>query len=80
MKQLIRLLALSAGVIYAAAYAQEGAPLAPNAAEDRPRSANSNEAYRAMERATAPYVAMARETYPDAKRRFTSGQLGTRPF
>ncbi|HEX7645407.1 MAG TPA: DUF2314 domain-containing protein [Burkholderiaceae bacterium] len=79
MKQLIRMLALSAGAICAAINAQEG-PLAPNTAEDQPRSASSDEAYRAMERATAPYVAMARETYPDAKRRFISGQLGTRPF
>ena len=76
MKKLICLLALLA---CATARAQN-APLAPNAPEDAPKTANSNEAYMAMERATAPYVAKARETYPDAKRRFLSGQLSTKPF
>jgi uncharacterized protein YegJ (DUF2314 family) len=76
MKKLICLFAL---VACATAHGQD-ARLAPNSPEDQPKTADSNEAYNAFEQAIAPYVAKARETYPDAKRRFMSGQLGTRPF
>jgi hypothetical protein len=44
--------------------------LAPNAPKDQPFTAPSPERF---ERAIAPYVAQAKATYPQAKRRFLKG-------
>jgi uncharacterized protein YegJ (DUF2314 family) len=74
MRKLLCLLALAASTIV------HGQNLTLPPPEDLPKINESNEAYVAFERAAAPYLAKARETYPDAKRRFLSGQLGTRPF
>lgn len=73
MKKLFCLLALA---IATAAHGQSAGSIS-NAPEDRPRADDSNEASTAFERAAAPYIAQARETYPDVKRRFLSGQLST---
>ncbi len=76
MKALIFCLMLLAG---AAAFAQD-APPTLNAPSDRPKAMETDAAYAAYERATAPYIAEARRSYPDAKHRFLSGQLATSPF
>ncbi len=76
MKKLICCLAVLLGSI---AFAQD-APVAPPVPSDRPKSVETDQAYAAYESAIAPYIEEARRTYPDAKQRFLSGQLGTRPF
>lgn len=52
------------------AYSQS--PLAPDAPKDKPVSAES-EQLAALDRAIAPYVKKAKETYPDAKKRYLQG-------
>ncbi|WP_395748686.1 DUF2314 domain-containing protein [Prosthecobacter sp.] len=47
-------------------------PLAPNAPKDKPVHSEA-EKFAALDRAIAPYVAKARATYPDAKKRFLAG-------
>jgi hypothetical protein len=53
--------------------AQQPVNIAPNAPRDRPVSATAQCQWRAAVRAMAPLVAQARQTYPDAKRRFLAG-------
>jgi hypothetical protein len=48
------------------------APLSPNAPADRPHPVTGSQ-QQAYEQAIAPYVAKAKETWPDAKRRFLEG-------
>lgn len=76
MRKLLCLLALYASTM---AWAQTTVP-GQGQYEDQPKTHESNEAYTAFERAAAPYIEKARETYPDAKHRFLSGQLGTSPL
>lgn len=47
-------------------------PLAPNAPKDKPVEAIADQ-FAAFERAIAPYVAKARATYPDVKKRYLAG-------
>jgi hypothetical protein len=76
MKILFCCLALA---ISTASFAQDAGP-APTAPEDQPKAIATDQAYAEYERAIAPYVEQARQTYPDARHRFMSGQLGNRPF
>lgn len=67
----IKRFALSALLALAAAMALAADPvLAPNAPKDKPTPIPSPERF---ERAIAPYVAHARATYPQAKKRFLAG-------
>jgi hypothetical protein len=47
--------------------------LATNAPIDKPVAVMTNPQFSALERAIAPHVAKARETYPEAKRRYLAG-------
>lgn len=47
--------------------------LSPNAPKDKPAGYDTREQVAAMDRAIAPYVAKARATYPDAKKRYLAG-------
>jgi hypothetical protein len=63
------------------ASAQTSAPrLSPNAPEDRPVVATAECQWQAMLKAIEPYVAQARLSYPDARRRFLSRAQPVRPF
>lgn len=55
------------------AQAQRPVELAPNAPKDRPVSASQPCQRNALYRAIAPFVAVARASYPEAKRRFLAG-------
>jgi uncharacterized protein YegJ (DUF2314 family) len=44
--------------------------LSPNAPQDRPTEVTSRAKAREIEAAIAPYIEKARQTYPDAKRRY----------
>jgi hypothetical protein len=48
-------------------------PLSPDAPADRPHAVYDENELHAYEQAIAPYVAKAKETWPDAKRRFLAG-------
>lgn len=48
-------------------------PLSPNAPADRPQVLYDEKERQAYEQAIAPYVAKAKETWPEAKRRFLAG-------
>ena len=48
-------------------------PLAPNAPADKPLSTSGYDAFQKFIHDTEPYVAKARASYPDAKRRFLAG-------
>jgi uncharacterized protein YegJ (DUF2314 family) len=48
-------------------------PLAKNAPKDQPRDLAGEEAVKKFEKAIAPYVAQARKTLPDARKRFEQG-------
>jgi len=65
----------------APASAQSSTPqLSPNAPEDRPVSATAVCQWQAMVKAMEPYVAQARQSYPDARRRFVGRAQPVRPF
>jgi hypothetical protein len=53
--------------------AQRPVELAPNAPQDKPVDARLRCQWEAATRAMAPYVAQARASYPEAKRRFLAG-------
>lgn len=57
-------------LIAPAVFAQS--PLAPNAPKDKPVDASADQ-FAAFERAIAPYVAKARATYPEVKKRYLAG-------
>jgi len=69
IKALLVIFALSSGLQHAVV-AQE---LSPNAPKDQPAGYTTHEQVTAMDRAIAPYVAKARATYPDAKKRYLAG-------
>jgi hypothetical protein len=54
--------------------------LSPNAPEDRPVSATAVCQWQAMLKAMEPYVAQARQSYPDARRRFVGRAQPVRPL
>jgi len=47
--------------------------LAPNAPKDRPKEATGDEDVKKFEAAIKPYIEKARQTYPEAKKRFLAG-------
>lgn len=75
----LRLLALLTVCAAASACKKESSPpppnpvLAPNAPVDKPLDTRGEAAAEALRIAEAPYRQKARETYPDAKRRFLAG-------
>jgi hypothetical protein len=54
--------------------------LSPNAPEDRPVTATAVCQWQAMLKAIEPYVAQARQSYPEARRRFVGRAQPVRPF
>lgn len=58
--------------IWGVSFSGEGQELSPDAPKDKPNGVNAEQAA-AMDRAIAPYVAKARATYPDAKKRYLAG-------
>jgi len=48
-------------------------PLSPNAPKDQPVDATGESQLEAIEAAVAPYIAQAKKTYPDAKKRYLTG-------
>ena len=64
---------VACAVVPCTLYAQRPVEQAPNAPKDQPLSIETMCQLRAMQRAQEPYVAQARASYPDAKRRFVAG-------
>ncbi len=60
---------LALGLFLAASTALNAQQLAPNAPKDKPVTVEE----KAMDKLIAPHVAKARETYPDASKRFRAG-------
>ena len=82
MRQFSLIIMLAAASLHSVrAAAQAPTPqLSPNAPDDRPVSATAVCQWQAMLKAMAPYVAQARRTYPDARRRFVGRAQPVRPL
>jgi hypothetical protein len=82
MRQFSSIIMLALASLHALpASAQAPTPqLSPNAPEDRPVSATAVCQWQAMAKAMEPYVAQARQSYPDARRRFAGRAQPVRPF
>jgi hypothetical protein len=63
---------LAAGFLLLAAVLHAQTPLAPNAPKDKPTQQNKAQA-EALAKAIAPFIAQARASYPDAKKRYLAG-------
>ena len=77
MRQLTRLTFLFAALLLCAAVGlgqnSNSGHVAPNAPPDKPVQAASQEEVNQIEEAIKPYIEKAKQTYPEAKKRFLAG-------
>lgn len=72
-KMLLSVVLVSACAASVLSQERDNVHVAPNAPPDQPKQANSSAEVRKFEEAIQPHLKKAKETYPDAKKRFLGG-------